>query len=71
MAGPWKVLAKEEHFYRVELPALIKINLVFSAGSLCRDPNDPRGLRQLTSWPLPANFMASASQLCGPRQPSS
>jgi hypothetical protein len=35
------VLAKEGHFYRVKLPALIKINLVFPAESLCRDLNNP------------------------------
>jgi len=32
MAGPWKVLAKEGHSYRVQLPAFIKINPIFSAG---------------------------------------
>jgi hypothetical protein len=41
MTGPWKVLAKEGHFYKVELPALIKINPMFPAESLCRDLNDP------------------------------
>jgi hypothetical protein len=41
MAGPWKVLAKEGHSYRVELPALMKINLVFPAESLCCDLNNP------------------------------
>jgi hypothetical protein len=40
MAGPYKVLAKKEHSYRVKLPALIKIHPVFHAGSLCRDLND-------------------------------
>jgi hypothetical protein len=40
MAGPWKVLAKKGHFYRVELPASMKINPVFPAESLCRDLND-------------------------------
>jgi hypothetical protein len=34
------VLAKEGHSYRVELPALIKINLVFPVESLCRDLNN-------------------------------
>jgi hypothetical protein len=34
------VLAKKEHFYKVELPTLIKINLVFSAKSLCCDLNN-------------------------------
>jgi hypothetical protein len=41
MAGPYKVLAKKGHSYRVELPALIKIYLVFPAESLCHDLNDP------------------------------
>jgi hypothetical protein len=40
MAGPYKVLAKEGHSYRVELPALIKIHLIFLAESLCRNSND-------------------------------
>jgi hypothetical protein len=40
MAGPYKVLAKERHSYRVELPVLIKIHLVFSAESLCHNLND-------------------------------
>ena len=34
------MLAKEGHSYRVQLPALIKINPVFPAGSLRRDLND-------------------------------
>jgi hypothetical protein len=41
MTGSYKVLAKKGHFYRVELPASIKIHPVFSAESLRRDPNDP------------------------------
>jgi hypothetical protein len=40
MTGPWKVLAKEEHSYKVKLPALIKINLVFPTESLRRNLND-------------------------------
>jgi hypothetical protein len=40
MAGPYKVLAKERHSYKVELPALIKIHLIFSVRSLCRDLNN-------------------------------
>jgi hypothetical protein len=35
------MLAKKEHSYRVELPASIKIHLIFSVGSLCHDPNNP------------------------------
>jgi hypothetical protein len=34
------VLVKEEHFYRVKLPALIKINPMFFTKSLCRNLND-------------------------------
>jgi hypothetical protein len=41
MAGLYKVLAKEGHSYRVELPALIKIHSIFLARSLCCNPNDP------------------------------
>jgi hypothetical protein len=41
IAGPWKVLAKEGHSYKVELPVSIKINPVFLTKSLCRDLNDP------------------------------
>jgi hypothetical protein len=40
MTSPYKVLAKEGHSYRVELSALMKIHLVFFAGSLCCDLND-------------------------------
>ena len=41
MAGPWRVLAREGHSYRVQLPASIKIHPIFPARSLRRDPNDP------------------------------
>jgi hypothetical protein len=40
MAGLYNVLAKEEHSYRVKLPALIKIHLVFSVKSLCHNLNN-------------------------------
>jgi hypothetical protein len=40
MAGLYKVLAKKGHSYRVELPALIKIYLIFFAESLYRDLNN-------------------------------
>ena len=41
MAGPWPVLAKEGHSYRVQLPELMKINPVFPAEYLRHDPNNP------------------------------
>jgi hypothetical protein len=40
MAGPYKMLAKEGHFYRVELLALMKIHLIFPAESLCHNLNN-------------------------------
>jgi hypothetical protein len=40
MTSPYKILAKKEHFYRVELSALIKIYLVFSVKSLYYNSND-------------------------------
>jgi hypothetical protein len=57
MAGLYKVLAKEGHSYRVELPALIKIHPVFPAESLCRDPNDPLPRQANASLP-PVNVTA-------------
>jgi hypothetical protein len=57
MAGPWKVLAKEGHSYKVELPALMKINLVFLAESLCRDLNDLL-LGQANALPPPIRVTA-------------
>jgi hypothetical protein len=52
MAGPWYILVKEGYSYRVQLPASIKINLIFSIGSLRHDPNDPLS-RQANAPPLP------------------
>ena len=40
MGGPWPVLAKEGHSYRVQLLALMKIHPVFPVGSLCQDPGN-------------------------------
>jgi hypothetical protein len=40
MAGLYKVLAKKGHFYKVKLPASIKIHFIFLVKSLCRDLND-------------------------------
>jgi hypothetical protein len=57
MAGPYKVLAKEGHSYRVELPASMKIHPVFPAGSLRRDPNDPLP-GQANAPPPPVNVTA-------------
>jgi hypothetical protein len=57
MAGPYKMLAKEGHSYRVELPALMKIHLVFSVESLCRDLNDPLP-GQANAPPPPVNVTA-------------
>jgi hypothetical protein len=45
------VLAKEGHFYKVNLPALIKINPVFPAESLCYNLNNP--LLSQANTPLP------------------
>ena len=41
MAGPWPVLAKEGHSYRLGLPLSMKIHPVFPAGNLRRAANDP------------------------------
>jgi hypothetical protein len=57
MASPYKVLAKEGHSYKVELPASMKIHPVFSAGSLCRDLNDPLP-GQANAPPPPVNMTA-------------
>jgi hypothetical protein len=57
MAGPYKVLAKEGHSYRVELPASMKIHLMFPAGSLRRDPNDSLP-SQANAPPPPVNVTA-------------
>jgi hypothetical protein len=40
MAGPWPVLTKEGYSYRVQLPVSMKINPVFPAESLRRDPDN-------------------------------
>ena len=37
MAGPWEILAKKGHSYRIKLPESMKIYLVFSAEYLRRD----------------------------------
>jgi hypothetical protein len=57
MAGPYRVLAKEEHSYRVELPASMKIHPVFPAESLRRNPNNPLP-SQANAPPPPVNVTA-------------
>jgi hypothetical protein len=57
MTGPYKVLAKKEHSYRVELPASMKIHPVFPAESLCCDLNDPLP-GQANAPPPPVNITA-------------
>jgi hypothetical protein len=41
MVGPYPILAKEGHSFRVQLPALIKIHLVFALNLLYKDKNNP------------------------------
>ena len=41
MAGPWEVLAKEGHSYRIKLPESMKIHPVFPAEYLRQDPGNP------------------------------
>jgi hypothetical protein len=57
MAGPYKILAKKEHFYKVELPVLIKIYSVFLVKSLCCDLNDLLPSQANASLP-PVNMTA-------------
>jgi hypothetical protein len=57
MAGPYKMLVKKGHSYRVELPASIKIHPVFPAESLRHDSNDPLP-SQANAPPPPVNVTA-------------
>jgi hypothetical protein len=41
MIGPYLILAKKGHSFRVWLPALIKIHLVFALNLLYKDKNNP------------------------------
>ena len=41
MVGPYLILAKEGHSFRVRLSALIKIHLVFALNLLYKDKNNP------------------------------
>ena len=53
MAGPWEVLAKEGHSYRIKLPESMKIHLVFSAEYLRQDPRNPLpGQKNASSPPI-------------------
>jgi hypothetical protein len=40
-AGPFEVIAKEGHSFRLQLPPNIKVHPVFHASKLRRDPDDP------------------------------
>ena len=50
------MLAKKGHFYRVKLPTLIKIYLMFSAKILCYNLNNPL-LSQANASPPPVNII--------------
>ena len=41
MVGPYLILAKEGYSFRVQLPALMKIHLVFALNLLYKDKNNP------------------------------
>jgi len=41
MEGPFPILAKEGHSYRLQLPATLNIHPVFSADRLRKDPDNP------------------------------
>ena len=41
MVGPYLILAKEGYSFRVQLPALIKIHLVFALNLLYKDKDNP------------------------------
>ena len=40
MVGPYSILAKEGHSFKVRLPALIKIHPVFAPNLLYKDKNN-------------------------------
>lgn len=52
--GPFKILAKEGHSYRLDLPESMKVHPVFSADKLRIDPNDALE-GQNSSPPTPIN----------------
>jgi hypothetical protein len=41
MAGPYEVLEKVGHAFRVKLPESVKVHPVFSADKLCKAASDP------------------------------
>ena len=41
MVGPYLILAKEGHSFKVQLPTLMKIHLVFALNLLYKDKNNP------------------------------
>jgi hypothetical protein len=51
-AGPYKIVAKEGHSFRLELPPNIKVHPVFHASKLRKDPDDPLPGQQ-NEEPLP------------------
>ena len=52
MVGPYKILEKVKHSYRLNLPQSIKVHLVFSPNKLRKASNDPL-LGQHNDPPLP------------------
>ena len=52
MAGPYKILEKVRHSYRLNLPQSIRVHLVFSLDKLRKASNDPL-LGQHNDPPLP------------------
>jgi hypothetical protein len=53
--GPFRVIEKVGHSYRLELPASMKVHNVFPASKLRRDPNDPLP-GQVQDAPPPINI---------------
>ena len=52
MAGPYRILEKIGHSYRIDLPQTIRVHLVFSLDKLQKASNDPL-LGQRNDPPLP------------------
>jgi transposase InsO family protein len=51
-AGPYKIIKKEGHSFRLDLPGNIKVHPVFHASKLRKDPDDPLP-GQIQDEPLP------------------